>query len=271
MSPRNLAVYATTRLCTYLLMGCAERLRPSKARYVEGRMLMKRDAVVTELMDAESLSPEQLHGPLEDLSRLNWLLGWRWLAVAQVRRIVEADDTRGFSLLDVASGAADIPASIAEWAARKGIPARIVATDVHPSAVAVARARTAGIPNLSVERADAMALAYPDESFDIALCTLALHHFGPDDAVRVLRNLGRVGRHVLVFDLVRTWGAYGWAYLLTRITTRDAITRHDGPASVRRAYTARELRQLAVRAGLRDVRVREHFPYRLVLDAGGTV
>jgi hypothetical protein len=56
---------------------------------------------------------------------------------------------------------------------------------------------------------------------------------------------------------------------LTRLTRMDAITRHDAPASVRRAYSADELRALAARAELRGGRVWVRFPFRLALEAPG--
>jgi hypothetical protein len=43
------------------------------------------------------------------------------------------------------------------------------------------------------------------------------------------------------------------AWLLTRAMTRNAYTRNDAPLSVRRAYTADEVVDLARQAGLRPV------------------
>ena len=67
--------------------------------------------------------------------------------------------------------------------------------------------------------------------------------------------MARVGKRVLVFDLARARLAYLGALVLTRLLPMDPMTRHDAPASVRRAYTAPELRELAERAGLRGASV----------------
>jgi SAM-dependent methyltransferase len=228
-----------------------------------------RDAQIRELLDEGELDEAALRRNLRDIRRINALLGWRASAMRAVEREVRAAGASAFSLLDVASGSADIPLAIDGWAARAGIPARIVATDLSPQIVAIAREQCAGAVGLSVERQDALALTYPADSFDIALCTLALHHFAPDAAVAILRELARVGRRVLVFDAARAWLAYAGVIALTGLLAMDAITRHDAPASVRRAYTAPELRALAQRADLHDARVRMLFPYRLALVASG--
>ena len=229
-----------------------------------------RDATLAEWMDVETLAPQQLSRCLADLRHINTLLGWTRLAVQGVARAVRESGQGSFSLLDVACGSGDMASAIARWAARQGIEARIVATDLHPATVALARQQTAHISSISVERQDALALPYEPGSFDIALCTLALHHFAPAAAVQVLAGMARVGRRVLVYDLVRSHAAYVGALALTRAGAMDAITRHDAPASVRRAYRAEELRALATRAGLTSAHVGVAFPFRLVLDAPGS-
>ena len=232
-------------------------------------MMRARDDAIHELLDGGPWDDGTLRRNLRDIRRINGLLGWRAAVVRGVAREVRTAGLRAFSLLDVASGSADIPAAIARWAARAGTPARIVASDLSPQIVAIASEACAGTPGLSVEQQDALAVTYPTGSFDLALCTLALHHFAPDDAVRLLRELARVGRRVLVYDAQRARLAYLGVIALTRLLRMDPMTCHDAPSTVRRAYSAGELRALAARAGLRNARVRMQVPYRLVLVADG--
>jgi SAM-dependent methyltransferase len=234
-----------------------------------------RDAELRELLDAETLDEPELRRNLADIRRINWLLGWTAFTVGAVARHARAlayqtaDERAAFSLLDVASGSADIPLAIARWAGRAGLDARIVATDISPQIVAIAAEQAVGMPAMTVERQDALALTSAPASFDIALCTLAVHHFDPAAAVRLLRGLAQVGRRVLVFDVERSRLAHLGALALTRVLRMSDMTRHDAPASVRRAYSAPELRTLAQRAQLRNARVRVDFPFRLVLSADG--
>ncbi|HEX6819732.1 MAG TPA: methyltransferase domain-containing protein [Ktedonobacterales bacterium] len=237
--------------------------------------MCQRDAQLRELLDAETLDDAALRRNLADIRRINFLLGWTAFTVREVERCARevshwnAAGCPAFSLLDVASGSADIPLAIARWAARAGVDATIVATDISQQIVDIATEQATGAPNVMVARQDALALDYPAASFDIALCTLALHHFDPDAAVELLQSLARVGRRVLVFDVERSPLAYLGALALTRILRMNYMTCHDAPASVRRAYSASEVRTLAQRAGLCDMRVRIDVPFRLVLTARG--
>jgi ubiquinone/menaquinone biosynthesis C-methylase UbiE len=231
--------------------------------------LRERDDDARELLDAPDVADATLRRNLADIRRFNARLGWTRYAATYVVRTARAHGLSHFSLLDVATGSADIAVAIARQARALGITVSILATDVSDQVVRVAAEQSAGVEGVRVERQDALDLPYRDGAFDFALCTLALHHFAPDRATAVLRNLGRVGKQVIVFDAERSPVAYGWAWLLARLWRMDAMTRHDAPMSVARAYRQDELAELAHRAGLRDARVWVAFPYRLALAARG--
>jgi ubiquinone/menaquinone biosynthesis C-methylase UbiE len=144
----------------------------------------------------------------------------------------------------------------------------IVATDNHATTLELARAHTAGEPSIRTEAADALDLPFADGAFDVALLSTALHHFDDDaDCLQVLREMHRVSRlGLIVNDLARSRGALLGARLLAAtVWRRHPVTRHDGPLSVRRAFTPAELRDLAARAGFGKARVYAHVPFRVAL------
>ena len=231
-------------------------------------------AAGAELMDAADQDRRELARSLADLRGVNRWLGGTRVVLRHFARLVRAHPRPSWSVLDVATGSADIPLSLAAWARSRSIRLHVVATDSHPTTLDLAREHTARDPDVSVEPADALALPYADGAFDVALCSTALHHFDAEDqAVQVLRELDRVSRvGVIVNDLARSLPALAGARLLAATVWRThPVTRHDGPLSVRRAFTPAELRRLARAAGLGNARVRAHFPFRvaLVAEKGG--
>jgi ubiquinone/menaquinone biosynthesis C-methylase UbiE len=231
-------------------------------------------ATGAERMDEPDQDAAQLDLSLADLRRVNVWLGGTRVVLRHLGGMLLRSGLREATVLDVATGSGDIPLAVAAWARSHGLRARVTATDFHPTTLAHARRHVAADDDVDVETADALDLPYPDGSFDFALCSTALHHFDRrQDATRVLQELNRVARlGVVVNDLARSRPALLGAQLLARtVWLRHPVTAHDGPLSVRRAYTPAELRDLAREAGLRDWRVHAHFPFRvaLVIDRAG--
>jgi 2-polyprenyl-3-methyl-5-hydroxy-6-metoxy-1,4-benzoquinol methylase len=123
-------------------------------------------------------------------------------------------------------------------------------------------------PEIQLEQHDLTALPYRPASFDIVLCSLALHHFKTQDAVTVLRRMNEIARvGYILNDLQRTWPAIWAAELLARTLLRSPIVRHDGPQSFRAAFTVAELRSMAREAGMKNFLVKRHQGiFRMVLS-----
>ena len=221
-------------------------------------------------MDAPDVDPRQLEQALDDVAAVN-----RWLGATRaiLRHLPSALPAgRGpVRILDVGAGSGDIPLAIARWAPDHR-PLSVIGVDLHAATLAVARRRTHDEGRIRLLQADGLRLPFPDGAFHVGLLSMTLHHMDGPALVEILRELGRVARGgtVLVGELERSLPHYLGARLLAAtVWRRHPVTRHDGPLSVRRAFTATEMRELAERAGLRRPRVHRHFLYRLVLRAEG--
>jgi hypothetical protein len=219
----------------------------------------------TELMDWAS-DPTELAGDLYNLERINRFLGGRSLVRRQLDRVLARGKVAGpLRLLDVATGGADLPRDVALRFRKRGLRATILAIDFNPVTLACARERSRAFPEMRFVRCDARRLPLRAASVDVALCSLLLHHFDEEDAVRVLREMARVTRRALIVnDLRRSPTAFVLIWLITRFV-RSRMTRYDGPLSVRRAFTPAELRGLAAAAGLHGARVLPQPFYRQAL------
>jgi hypothetical protein len=69
---------------------------------------------------------------------------------------------------------------------------------------------------------------------------------------------------VLVNDLHRHPIAWLAIRILAWLFSHSVMVRHDGPASVRRAFKPHDFEEIATRAGVR-ASVHRSFPFRLVL------
>jgi len=199
------------------------------------------DAV--ELLDSGRLSMPEVEQNLADLARLNRLPGGTAASVDGIRRLL---GTRGDArILDVGTGRGDMPLAFAchGW--------RSVGMDLNPDVLPIARRETAHQPLIEIVEGDARALRFDDGAFEVAHCSLLVHHLEPAEVVQALRELSRVARHgVVINDLRRGI----WPFCATCASVmafgRSRVTRNDGLISVRRAYTLDELDSLLADAGL---------------------
>lgn len=211
-------------------------------------------------LSPEAYRPAELEGSLADIRVVNRYLGDRRALLKHLSAKLAAcgcADLSGssgtapaFTVLDIATGSADIPVAIADWARKAGLAAAITGVDINDQTIEIARKQTARYPEITLQVADGLRLPFPDKSFDFVLCSKTAHHLDDADAVRLIREILRVARRgYLVMDLRRSWIAYGLIYLLTRVFTRNRLTRNDGPLSVLKSFTPNELAALAAGAG----------------------
>jgi hypothetical protein len=208
---------------------------------------LRRRSGEPELLDGDALSREDVAANLRDLARLNRLPGGSGASIGAVRRLLP---TAGGSVVDVGTGAADIPRAIV----RRLRITSVTAVDRDPAIVALATRWSRSTPGVCVIKADALSMPMDAEAFDVAHASLLVHHLDPPEVVMLLHELHRVSRRgVVVNDLRRGWLPYLATLASVHAFARSPITRHDGPLSLRRAYTLPELDDLAADAGLRPL------------------
>jgi SAM-dependent methyltransferase len=220
---------------------------------------MKR-VVARELMDDRIESVSELEENLADIEFANRTFG----GIAPVLREIRRCGAR--TLLDVCCGSADVPLAIARDARGRGASVALTVLDCSEEMLTIARRRGRAEPGITFTVGNATALPFSDAAFDAVTCNLALHHFEPAAACALLRELRRVARVLpLVCDLRRSPLAFAAALGWSQLFSRNRLTRHDAPLSVRRAYTAREARALAFAAGWAAPRVRAEPFFRMTI------
>lgn len=212
--------------------------------------LSRSRATAAELLDGERLDPGDLTVNLREMARLNRLPGGAGDSLRAVARLLDGPADAEGTVLDAGTGSGDFVRRLAGRRPR----ARIIAFDVHPQVLAVARRNLSDTNHVTLLQADVRTIPLPDASVDVAHASLLVHHLDPADVVTALRELRRVARRgVVVNDLRRGPFAFAVTAVTVLALSRGRYTRHDGVQSARRAYTLAELDEMAAAAGLRRV------------------
>lgn len=219
-----------------------------------------------EWMDTVPLAPEVADRTLRFLEMTNRRFGGTDVIIRRLQRWrSEWPADRAVTVLDVGTGAADIPRALVRWGRSSGVILRVTAVDSAADVAAVARARVGDAPEISIEHASLADVAASGRRFDYVVASLFLHHVAPRDQVAALLAFDRLAsRGIIVSDLHRsplTLAVVGMVGALAG----NAIVRHDGPLSVRRAFTVADLSDLAQAAGIDYLRAASEGPFRVSL------
>lgn len=217
-----------------------------------------------ELMDAVDIDPQRLLRALRFIRRVNGLLGYTRATLRHLDAMtVDWPADRRLTVLDVATGSADVPDALVSWSKRRGIEVECVGLDLHEQTLTFAQELSRS--DHPLVRGDALQLPFEPGSFDVVMTSMFTHHLPEQSVVHVLREMDRVARvGIVVADLVRSRRAHRWITLFTLFS--DPMVRHDARISVRQAFTTPEFEILARNAGIDYARARPHFGHRFVLS-----
>ena len=238
------------------------------AREQSDNMLTPKRIYEEEKLDAGEGTDRDVADSLSDLRRINRFLGGRRVIMRALSSCLDAANLKDISLLDVGTGSADIPMEVAADCRRHRLECYIAAVDLSERNLRVSRSRLNVSEEIHLVQADSLRLPFVSGSFDFVTASLFLHHFRDEDVVRLLADFGRIAkRAVIINDLIRNLVPYYFTRMAGPILGWSFLTRNDAPVSVLRGFTTDEMKKLATRAGLTNVRVRRRFPYRLSLIA----
>jgi ubiquinone/menaquinone biosynthesis C-methylase UbiE len=203
---------------------------------------------------------------LADIARVDRLWGGsaalaRWLLEQPFKR-----GEKGTRILDLGAGSAVPTRRLRQALAAAGLEADIIAVDLQWRHL-IAGARMNGRDTLPAVAADALRLPLPDASVDWVVSTLLLHHLSPSGLTALFGEIRRVARRgFALLDLRRHRLPLAFLAVFGRLIHESAVSVHDGPASVRQAYTPEELRQILGNAGANGV-VQRLFPFRVLVGS----
>ncbi len=217
-----------------------------------------------EWMDAPDADPQLLARSLKFIRRVNRWVGYTAATISHLDRFSRRwDRDQRIDIIDFATGSADVPLAILKWGDRRGLNLRIVGVDLHAATARAAR-QASDDPRLRIVRADMLNLPFEPNSFDYAICSMALHHLADDQAVAALVAMDRVSRRgVIASDILRGARAYFWVRLFTLMS--NPMVKHDAAVSVLQAFNPQEVLALRDQAGLDYLQYYRHFGHRFVL------
>jgi 2-polyprenyl-3-methyl-5-hydroxy-6-metoxy-1,4-benzoquinol methylase len=226
-----------------------------------------RRTVVEEMMDRPDVDQAAHRQALRGLRRINRVSSAGERLLRPILELTRRAGLKRISLLDVACGGGDVPIALALAAAKAGVSIDLTLLDRSGTAIthAAEAAARAGLTCRTVQ-GDVLSLASLPK-VHVVTNSLFCHHLrGRDEVVGLLRAMREAAdRMVVISDLRRCRLGLLAAWIGCRALSRSGIVHHDGPASVRAAWTTQEMAAFAAAAGMDDARIAPTPPWRIML------
>ncbi len=214
---------------------------------------MKR-VVIPELLDTDAGTRVEVEASLADLRMVNRWFGGARVMCGLIERVARATGAKELSMLDVAAATGDIAWAALHRLAQRGVSLHVTLLDRATSHFEAGMPRVAG---------DALALPFAESSFDVVGCSLFAHHLEPEQIVRFVGEGLRVARRAVLINDLRRHPVHLALTYAGRALYRSRLTWHDGPVSIRRAYTVEEMREMLARTPAARVEIANHYLYRM--------
>lgn len=227
--------------------------------------------ITLEWMDSSQISHQDLKLEAAFIRKANTLAGGRSAILAHINlwsRTWQAagigTPQRPVTFIDLATGSADIPLAITQWARAHHFEVRITAIDRNPAMLAIAKEHIKNDPWVTLLVADAHKLPFAKASFDYALASLFLHHLPDIEIMTVLKVMQDLATRGMIWNDLSRHTFTRWVVKLMTIRSTPVI-RHDAAVSVEAGFTRNEVLAFRNRLDLHHLRYTHHWPMRFTL------
>lgn len=220
-----------------------------------------------EMMDQDDL-PRAVHlRALSGLARLNHFTGVARDLYSRIREVAMDTPAKTIRILDVASGAADLPIAWARRARKDGLKLEITTLDISDVAIEE-QLRRAAMASVQIQAIQQNCITEPlPVGFDVITNSLFMHHLDDEEVVTLMASMQQAARQrVVICDLERSRLNLGLVTIGSQLLSRSIVVHHDAKLSVRGAFNVSEFQDLAERATGHSVNVQRIFPCRMLIS-----
>lgn len=190
-----------------------------------------------EIMDYLDMSGELLIKTLDKIASINKWLGGNGLTIDGLEEILKTQDkTQVIRVVDLGCGNGDMLRAIAKFGKKNAYQFQLLGIDANQATIDYAVQLSQDYPEITYQKEDVLSESFKAETYDIALCTLFLHHFEDQVALNLIEFLLEKAEFgIVVNDLHRHWLAY---YLFSFLTlfVNNPMVKEDGRISILRGF-----------------------------------
>ncbi|QBO56885.1 methyltransferase domain-containing protein [Chryseobacterium salivictor] len=217
-----------------------------------------------ESMDDFSMDNDGLVTALDDIARINQLLGGNSITLNGVKNLIKnfpKDQT--ITIMDFGCGSGDMLRMLSKFGTKNNIKFKLIGIDANEATIRHAEKCSTEFENISYLAEDIFLYDFAKYKIDIALITLTLHHFKDDEILKILRViLNLVKKGIVVNDLQRSKLAYRLFQMIIFIFRLEKMTANDGLISILRGFKREDLEKFSKKLALKKYSIQWKWAFR---------
>lgn len=217
-----------------------------------------------EIMDDFALEGEILRKALDKIAKINQLLGGNQLTLQGVKGLIKGiTSSTEITIVDIGCGNGDMLRTLSKYGLKNNLNIRLIGVDANNFTINHARKLSENYPNITYQCEDVFSSCFSEMKFDIALCTLTLHHFKDSEIIRlmtVLKSNSRIG--IVINDLQRSGLSYRLFQLLCFVFRLNSMSREDGLISILRGFKKEELVRFSEKLKFKNYKIEWKWAFR---------
>ncbi|MFX0556924.1 methyltransferase domain-containing protein [Maribacter sp. CXY002] len=195
-----------------------------------------------ELMDDFQGSVVDLQVVLDDITRVNTILGGNDITLTAVFRLIEENIKKSYTILDVGCADGNMLRELALMARKKKIKVKLIGVDLNADALLIARQKSVDFPEIDYFEKDILSDDFSNFKCDIVMNTLMMHHLPHTDILKFTKqfaDLASIG--VVINDLQRSPLAYYLFRIFSLIFIKTDVAKVDGLISISKGFRKKDL------------------------------
>lgn len=195
-----------------------------------------------ELMDNFKGSKQELKVVLDDITRVNTILGGNNITLNAVFRLIEENNKKSYTIIDVGCADGNMLRKLALIARRRKIKVNLIGVDLSVDALHIAREKSVEFPEITYFEKDILSDDLVDFKCDIVMNTLMMHHLPDNEILKFIKQFSQLASiGIVINDLHRSASAYYLFRIFSHIFIKTDIAKIDGLISISKGFKKKDL------------------------------
>ena len=217
-----------------------------------------------ESMDDFSMDNDGLVTALDDIARINQLLGGNSVTLDGVKTLIkDFPKDQLITIIDFGCGSGDMLRMLSKFGAQNNLKFNLIGIDANEATIRHAEKCSEGFQNITYLAEDIFLYDFSKFSIDIALITLTLHHFKEEGILKIMKVIfNLVKKGIVVNDLQRSKLAYRLFQAIIFIFRLEKMTANDGLISILRGFKRNDLEKFSKDLGFKKHCIKWKWAFR---------